>query len=211
VVIGISLLYTGILSGLYAVVEKRYEGYVQALLSSPIRAYQFLLSEIVAVLAGALISIATIVVVGLALGAPLHEIPSHRLLVSLTLMVVSVLGLIGLGMVLAVLTKTPQVAGALGNAIAFPVMFLGGFTIPKWVLPSWLQVFPEVIPHSKTHILHDILHPWGMEFRGDASLRTPSHNVELNTTTTRSSHLQEGTGEDPREPMKLFKQLIPQP
>jgi ABC-2 type transport system permease protein len=164
-VIGISLLYTGILSGLYAVVEKRYEGYVQALLSSPIRAHQFLLSEIVAVLAGTLISITTIVVVGLALGAPLHEIPPHRLLVSLTLMVVSVLGLTGLGMVLAVLTKTPQAAGALGNAIAFPVMFLGGFTIPKWMLPSWLQVFPEVIPHSRLiySTIYYTLGEWSLE------------------------------------------------
>ncbi len=68
-------------------------------------------------------------------------------------------------MVLTVLTKTPQAAGALGNAIAFPVMFLGGFTIPKWMLPSWLQVFPEVIPHSRLiySTIYYTLGEWSLE------------------------------------------------
>jgi len=164
-IIGISLLFTGILSGLYTVVEKRYEGYVQTLLSSPTRAHEFLLSEVLAVLVGALISVTAIVAGGLMLGAPLHEIPLYKLFTSLVLLFVSTLGLIGLGMVLAVFTKTPQSAGALGNAIAFPIMFLGGLAIPKWMLPSWLQVLPDLLPHPRLvhSITYYILGGWSLE------------------------------------------------
>jgi len=52
-------------------------------------------------------------------------------------------------MVLGTLVRTPHAAAALGNAIAFPMIFLGGFAIPKFMLPSWLQVIPEVFPHSR--------------------------------------------------------------
>jgi len=164
-IIGISLLFTGILSGLHTIVEKRYEGYVQTLLSSPTKAGVYMLSEILAVLVAALISVAAIVVGGLILGAPLHEIPLYKHLVSLVLLLVSTLGLIGLGMVLAAFTKTPQSATALGNAIAFPIMFLGGLAIPKWMLPSWLQVLPDILPHPRLiySITYYILGEWSLE------------------------------------------------
>ncbi len=165
-VIGIMLLYTGILGGLYTVVEKRYEGYVQTLLSSPTGAHYFLLSEILAVLTGALISITVISVISLViLRTPLYKIPVYKLALSLALQVVSVLGLIGLGMVLSVIVKSPQSAGALGNAIAFPTMFLGGLTIPKWMLPEWLQLIPDIIPHSRLiyATAHYILGEWSLE------------------------------------------------
>ena len=37
---------------------------------------------------------------------------------------------------------------AIGNMIALPVMFLGGFTIPKFVLPASIRAFSDIYPLS---------------------------------------------------------------
>mgnify|MGYP001770658722 CR=1 FL=1 len=163
--IGLMFLYVGIHGGLQSVVEKRYEGYVQAVLSSHVKPSIFMLSEITAIVTGAMITVTAIALTGLLLGAPLHEIPAYKLLVSLAILVVSILGLTGLGMTLGLVARTPQAASALGNAIAFPMMFLGGFTIPKFMLPEWLQVVPEVFPHSRLiyAITYYILGSWSLE------------------------------------------------
>jgi len=147
--IGVMFLFVGLMSGIHAIVEKRYEGYVQAVLSSHVNPTLFMLSEIIAILVGSLITASVIAATGILLGAPLLEVPVYKLLLALLIIIVSVLGLIGLGMVLGTLVRTPHAAAALGNAIAFPMIFLGGFAIPKFLLPSWLQVIPEVFPHSR--------------------------------------------------------------
>jgi ABC-2 type transport system permease protein len=163
--IGLMLLYTGIMGGLHAIAEKRYEGYIQSILSSRVKPSTFLLSEVIAITVGGLVSASVITLTGLMLGAPILEVPLHKILVALALILVSVMGLIGFGLTIGIVAKTPQSASALGNAIAFPIMFLGGFTIPKFMLPSWLQVFPELFPHSRLvyAITYYVLGDWSLE------------------------------------------------
>ncbi len=163
--IGLMLLYTGIMGGLHAIAEKRYEGYIQSILSSHVRPSIFLLSEVIAIIVGGLVSALVVTLTGLMLGAPILEVPLHKILVALALILVSVMGLIGFGLTIGVVVKTPESASALGNAIVFPIMFLGGFTIPKFMLPSWLQVFPELFPHSRLvyAITYYVLGDWSLE------------------------------------------------
>jgi len=52
----------------------------------------------------------------------------------------------GLGMVLGGLVKDVEAASALGNAIAFPMMFLSGTYFPMEFMPSYLQSFSRVLP-----------------------------------------------------------------
>ncbi len=52
----------------------------------------------------------------------------------------------GIGMLLAGLVKDPEAATGLGNAIAFPMMFLSGSFWPIDIMPSYLQSFARVLP-----------------------------------------------------------------
>ena len=68
----------------------------------------------------------------------------------------------GLAMLLAAPIKDPEAASALGNLIAFPMMFLSGSFWPLDLMPLWLQKVAWVLPLTylsdglrKTMILHD--------------------------------------------------------
>jgi len=52
----------------------------------------------------------------------------------------------GLGMILGGLVKDVEAASALGNAIAFPMMFLSGTYFPMDFMPSYLQSVSRVLP-----------------------------------------------------------------
>ena len=52
----------------------------------------------------------------------------------------------GLGMVLGGLIKDVEAASALGNAIAFPMMFLSGTYFPMEIMPPYLQSISRALP-----------------------------------------------------------------
>jgi len=52
----------------------------------------------------------------------------------------------GIGMLLAGLVKDPEAANGLGNAIAFPMMFLSGSFWPLDIMPSYLQTVARALP-----------------------------------------------------------------
>jgi ABC-2 type transport system permease protein len=52
----------------------------------------------------------------------------------------------GIGMVLAGLIKDIEAANAVGNAIAFPMMFLAGTFFPIAMMPSYLQSVAQFLP-----------------------------------------------------------------
>jgi len=52
----------------------------------------------------------------------------------------------GIGMLLSGLVKDVEAASAIGNAIAFPMMFLSGTYFPLEIMPSYLQPFAKILP-----------------------------------------------------------------
>lgn len=52
----------------------------------------------------------------------------------------------GIGMILSGLVKDVEAASAIGNAIAFPMMFLSGTYFPVEFMPSYLQAVAKVLP-----------------------------------------------------------------
>lgn len=52
----------------------------------------------------------------------------------------------GIGMLLSGLVKDVEAASAIGNAIAFPMMFLSGTYFPMDFMPAYLQSFAKVLP-----------------------------------------------------------------
>jgi ABC-2 type transport system permease protein len=52
----------------------------------------------------------------------------------------------GIGMLLSGLVKDVEAASAIGNAIAFPMMFLSGTYFPMEFMPAYLQSFARILP-----------------------------------------------------------------
>jgi ABC-2 type transport system permease protein len=52
----------------------------------------------------------------------------------------------GMGMILSGLVKDVEAASAIGNAIAFPMMFLSGTYWPLEFMPSYLQTVAKALP-----------------------------------------------------------------
>ncbi|MCW4024280.1 MAG: ABC transporter permease [Candidatus Bathyarchaeota archaeon] len=51
-----------------------------------------------------------------------------------------------LGMLVGTVTKNPETAGVIGNAVTFPMMFLSGTFFPLSMMPDYLQNFAHVLP-----------------------------------------------------------------
>jgi ABC-2 type transport system permease protein len=51
-----------------------------------------------------------------------------------------------LGMLVGTVTKNPETAGVIGNAVTFPMMFLSGTFFPIAFMPEYLQTFAHVLP-----------------------------------------------------------------
>jgi len=52
----------------------------------------------------------------------------------------------GIGMILAGIIKDIEAANAVGNAIAFPMMFISGTFFPLEMMPSYLQAVAKALP-----------------------------------------------------------------
>jgi ABC-2 type transport system permease protein len=52
----------------------------------------------------------------------------------------------GMGMILSGFIKDVEAASAIGNAIAFPMMFLSGTYFPLELMPSYIQTISKVLP-----------------------------------------------------------------
>ncbi|XES78415.1 MAG: ABC transporter permease [Candidatus Bathyarchaeia archaeon] len=52
----------------------------------------------------------------------------------------------GIGMIFSGVIKDIEAANAIGNAVAFPMMFLSGTFFPLEIMPSYLQAFSKVLP-----------------------------------------------------------------
>ncbi|MEB3773874.1 MAG: ABC transporter permease [Desulfurococcales archaeon] len=148
-IIGIQALYAGIFSGISLVVDRRKDRVYPILLSSPVRGWTLFASDTLSVLM--IIFISSIIILGVAgaMGADYSRLEPAKTIASFLYIAVGALFMIGLGLLLSILAKTPEGATALGNIIAFPMMFLGGFTVPKFLLPPALQAVADWFPLSR--------------------------------------------------------------
>ncbi len=145
-IIGIQALYIGIFSSISMVVERRKDRVFPIILSSPVRGWVIFLSDTLAAVLLVFASTAVVMASSLVLGADYSSLGSTGVLASLSLIIVGTLSMIGIGLLVSVLARTSEGATALGNLIAFPLMFLGGLAVPKFILPSELQTLSEWLP-----------------------------------------------------------------
>ncbi len=148
-IVGIQALYIGIFSSISMIVERRKEGVFPVILSSPVRGWVMFVSDTLATIVLVAISAIVVLLAGLAMGADYSKLDPSKTAVSFILIGFGAVSMIGIGLILSILAKTSEGATALGNMVAFPIMFIGGFAVPKFILPEQLQIIAEWFPLSR--------------------------------------------------------------
>jgi ABC-2 type transport system permease protein len=146
--VGLESLFIGLYTGALTLNERKRSGTLKVILSSPMSGWELLVADMLGAATVAAVSAISVIGVSLVVGAKYMVSPSS-LGVSILLGSASLLFTIGLGLLIAPLAKTPEGAGALVNAIGFPVMFAGGVIIPPSVLPGCLSNFASTWPLGK--------------------------------------------------------------
>lgn len=135
-VIGINMMFSALFGVGYVLVRYRKSGVLKRLKATPVRAWEFLMAQILSRFV--LISITTFVIfLGaiLILGIPVHGSAWTLALV----MAVGTLCLISLGLIVAARVSSEELAGGLLNMMTWPMMFLSGVWFSLEGLNPWLQ------------------------------------------------------------------------
>ena len=147
--IGVMVLYSGLFTGLESILKVRGAGVIGVILSSPIESHKLFIANMLSGLVSIAITSASIMAVGLALGADVGLVSPAGWALIAFLLLVGAVGVMGLGYLIAPFVKSNEAATAIANAIAFPTMFLGGIAIPKFIIPPEVRVFSEIYPLSR--------------------------------------------------------------
>jgi ABC-2 type transport system permease protein len=120
----------------------RTNGLFRKLATTPITQAEWLISQALWQLVIVFISVATIIIVGIAL----FNISFHFGLTSVAMIITASILFSAMGLIIARYVKDEEVAGAAAGAITFPMMFLAGSFFPLQSMPSYLQAIASVLP-----------------------------------------------------------------
>ena len=122
--------------------EFKRRGLIKRLSATPLSRFEWIVGNVLSQAVLALLLTAVMIL----LGEALYHV---TVVISIYTVGIVVLGAIlfsGIGMLLAGLVKDPEAAAGVGNAIAFPMMFLSGTYWPISIMPQFLQSFSRVLP-----------------------------------------------------------------
>ncbi len=145
---GVEFLVAGIAIGASMVVEEKERKTLRRLLAAPIGPWDLLLGKTLSGLLQLGVSALVCVLYGLAWGAriawnPLAN-PAHALVP--VVLALGALTSLGMGLIISMLAKTAKGASGLAMAIGWPLMFLTGIWMPKWMLPGPLRALADWFP-----------------------------------------------------------------
>ena len=145
---GVEFLIAGMSIGAVMIVEERDKKTLRRLLAAPIGPWDLLIGKTLSGLLWLAISALVCVLYGLAWGAriswdPLAN-PAHALVP--VLMLLGALTSVGMGLIISMAARTAKGASGLATAISWPLMFITGIWLPKWMLPEPLRALADYFP-----------------------------------------------------------------
>jgi ABC-2 type transport system permease protein len=140
--IGAFIMTNGVIGVLGVVTDMKRRGVLKRFMVTPLTKAEFVLSVVISQTILALIL--TLVLVGVARGV--FGSTGFPDVWSWLLIFLGALLFTGLGMLLAGFVKDVEAASALGNIIAFPMMFLSGSFWPLEIMPDYMQAFAKALP-----------------------------------------------------------------
>ncbi|MDH5703024.1 MAG: ABC transporter permease [Aigarchaeota archaeon] len=141
-IIAAFIMSNGIIGVTTNTTEFKRRGIIKRLSITPLSKIEWILGNVLSQTLLNLMLTAIMIVIGWLL-FNVQAIPD---VYSLLLIFLGSLMFSGIGMVLSGLVKDVEAASAIGNAIAFPMMFLSGTYFPLEFMPEFLQSFARVLP-----------------------------------------------------------------
>lgn len=141
--LGFAIIGLGIFGPINVFPELKKQGILRRLHTTPLRVWQYFLSNMMTSALVGLMTIAVMFVVAITI-FDLKVIGNW-----LELAVFIVLGIVaisGIGLALGGWAKNERQAAPVGNIVSFPLMFLSGTFFPRFLMPGWLQDVSAFLP-----------------------------------------------------------------
>jgi ABC-2 type transport system permease protein len=136
------MMTNGVIGLTNVATEFRRTGLTKRLSATPLTKFEWMVGNILSQTLLALLLSAVMIILGVVI---YHSTVTIDVYSVITLVVGAVL-FSGIGMTLAGVVRDPEAAAGLGNAIAFPMMFLSGTFWSLDIMPSYLQAVARVLP-----------------------------------------------------------------
>jgi len=144
----VEALFIGLLIGATSFHEERRLGMLPVLLSSPLSSWSLLAARLLTALLYTSIASAVSIAAGALAGAEYTTSPA-AIAVAAAMTALATLFSTSIGLAISGLARRQEAAEAMANAVAFPLMLIGGIWVPKWMLPPLLQKLAELLPISR--------------------------------------------------------------
>lgn len=136
------IMTNGVIGVTEVTTEYKRRGIIRRLATTPLTKFEWIIGNIITqTILAFMLTILMISVGWLIFG--FRALPDA---ISLTVIAIGALLFSGMGLTIAGIVNDVEAATGLGNAVAFPMMFLSGAFWPIKIMPSWLQVVAEFMP-----------------------------------------------------------------
>lgn len=147
-ILGMNMMFSSLFGVGYVVVRYRKNGVLKRLSATPMRAYEYLISQIMSRVV-TLLGTTAIVYIGCALLYGFECRGSFFLL--LLVFFLGSFALIALGLLVAARISSEELAGGLLNLLSWPMMFLSGVWFSLEGTKPWVQTLSQIFP--LTHLI----------------------------------------------------------
>jgi len=147
-ILAMNMMFSGLWGIGYVIVRYRKNGVLKRLQATPLRAWQFLLSQAFSRLF-IMLSVTILVFIACDVFLDFMMVGSHLLL--LLIAVVGNLAIISMSLLMAARTASEELANGLLNLISFPMLLLSELWFSLDDAPQWLQDFSLMLP--LTHLV----------------------------------------------------------
>ncbi len=159
--IGLIIVTVGLISIPISTASARESKVLKRFRAAPLHPFVYMASELVSYLIVTVLGVLLLVLAGRLIYGARFE--GNILSVSAAFLLGS-LSIFSLGYLIAALAPTARIAQTVGMAVAFPIMFLSGATIPWELLPQTIRNFSRFLP--LTHVVSLMRglwfgEPWG--------------------------------------------------
>ncbi|HUZ01481.1 MAG TPA: ABC transporter permease [Thermomicrobiaceae bacterium] len=142
-ILAMSIMNNGMIGLSSSFVTYRERGILRRIKATPFPLWMFILARI---LTQVLIAVLQSVIL-LGVATVLFHVKISGDVVSLVAMIaLGALAFLAIGFLISGVARNTEVADSLSNAIAFPMMFLGGVFFPLDSAPAWMRPITDVIP-----------------------------------------------------------------
>jgi ABC-2 type transport system permease protein len=141
--LGFAIIGLGIFGPINVFPELKKQGILRRLHTTPLRVWQYFLSNM---FTSAIVGLMTIALMFAVAISVFHLKVIGNWLELLVFIVLGIVAISGIGLALGGWAKNERQAAPIGNIVSFPLMFLSGTFFPRFLMPHWLQNVSGLLP-----------------------------------------------------------------